>query len=174
MSKKVVVLSVIGGIIIGGAASLISAQMVENTGKPEFCASCHEMKPMYETWLKGPHGPLGNKRGAVRAVCVDCHLPHDNVVSYLIAKGTSGMRDFIAHAFKGGYMDNPSHWLEKLNEPEKYTYIESCKHCHTVLPKNKSHLAMEKGKVSDNCLNCHWYVGHGEVLSLKVKKFFGR
>ena len=35
---------------------------MEMTNTEEFCISCHEMKPMYDTWLKGPHGPLGNKQ----------------------------------------------------------------------------------------------------------------
>ena len=170
VAKKVIILSGLAGFVIAGAAALISAQIIEDTSTPQFCSSCHEMKPMYETWLKGPHGPLGNKRGAVRATCVDCHLPHDNVISYLIAKASSGTKDFLGHILNGGYADNPKYWLEKLDESKNYVYVENCKHCHQVLPNNESHKKIKMGKVSDNCLRCHWYVGHGEELEVKIKE----
>ncbi len=168
MDKKAVVLSGIIGFVVAGVAALISAQMIENTSTPQFCSSCHEMKPMYEAWLKGPHGPLGNKGGAVRATCVDCHLPHDNVVTYLIAKASTGAEDILGHVFSGGYANNPKYWLDKLNESGSYVYIENCKHCHQVLPDNQSHRKIKTGMISDNCLRCHWYVGHGEELEVKI------
>lgn len=160
------------GIVISGIGALISAQMAEKTATPEFCASCHEMKPMYETWERGPHGPLGNKRGAIRASCTDCHLPHSNVVKYLTAKGISGTKDFIVHVFYNGYSNNAKYWIEKRNERESYVYVSNCERCHKVLPVNAMHEALKNGGRNSNCLTCHWQVGHGENFKSKLKNYF--
>jgi len=174
VAKKAIILSGLAGFVIAGAAALISAQIVEDTSTPQFCASCHEMKPMYETWLTGPHGPLGNKDRAIRATCVDCHLPHDSVVSYLLAKASSGTKDFMGHLFGGSDINSPKYWLEKLNESDRYVYVESCRRCHQILPNNRAHEEIKSGKISGNCLRCHWYVGHGEELEVKIKELSQR
>jgi trimethylamine-N-oxide reductase (cytochrome c) cytochrome c-type subunit TorY len=159
------------GFIVAGIVAIATAQMVESTSTPSFCGSCHEMTPMVESWKTGPHGPLGNKADAIRASCVDCHLPHENVVSYLVAKGISGLNDFVGHVFHGGYKDNPEHWLEKRKERNHYVFVSSCKHCHEPLPENIMHKKIESGEIDGNCLNCHWYVGHGFNFEEKLKEY---
>ncbi len=171
---KAFIVGGIVGIVIAGVGALISAQMIENTAEVEFCSSCHEMKPMYEAWEKGPHGPLGNRRGAVRAGCADCHLPHDNVVSYLINKAKFGAQDGFGHFFKGGYSDDLEHWIEKRKERDHYVFITNCTRCHTQLPDNVMHEKIKLGEIEGNCLNCHWYVGHGFDFEEKLKEFFGK
>ena len=171
---KAFIVGGIVGIVIAGVGALISAQMIENTAEPEFCGSCHEMKPMHEAWEKGPHGPLGNDRGAIRAGCADCHLPHDNVVSYLLNKAKFGTNDAIAHYFKGGYADDLEHWLEKRKERDHYVFVSNCTRCHTELPDNIMHEKLKAGEIKGDCLTCHWYVGHGFDFEQKLKEFFGK
>ncbi len=171
--KKSFITGGIVGFVVAGVVALVAAQMVESTGQPSFCGSCHEMKPMYESWERGPHGPLGNKRGAVRAACTQCHLPHDNVVTYLITKGISGTRDFIGHIFSGGYMNDVDHWVEKRNERNHYVFVSNCEHCHEALPDNIMHQKLKSGEIKGNCLTCHWYVGHGFDFESQLKEFFG-
>jgi trimethylamine-N-oxide reductase (cytochrome c) cytochrome c-type subunit TorY len=170
--KKTLLAGGMVGFIVAAVVALISAQMVESTGQPSFCGSCHEMEPMFETWEKGPHGPLGNKRGAVRASCTGCHLPHSNVVTYLVTKGISGTRDFVGHIFHGGYTDNPEHWVEKREERSRYVFVSNCEHCHESLPDNIMHRKLKAGEIKGDCLTCHWYVGHGFDLEVKLKEFF--
>ena len=164
----------IAGFIIAGVVALISAQVVESTAEPSFCGSCHEMKPMYEAWEKGPHGPSGNKRGAVRAGCADCHLPHDNVLSYLINKSKFGMNDFVVHLFSGGHDGDVNYWLEKRKERDHYVFVSNCERCHEKLPDNIMHQKLKAGEIKGNCLTCHWYVGHGFNLEGEIKKVFGK
>lgn len=159
------------GIVIAGVGALISAQMIENTAEIEFCSSCHEMKPMFEAWEKGPHGPLGNKRGAVRAGCVDCHLPHDNVLSYLINKTKFGTNDLMVHFFKGGHDGDYKYWEEKRKERKHFVFVSNCERCHTKLPDNVMHEKLKSGEIKGDCLDCHWYVGHGFDFSDTLKKF---
>jgi trimethylamine-N-oxide reductase (cytochrome c) cytochrome c-type subunit TorY len=173
MERKSLAVGCVAGLVIGGVVALISAQIVESTAKPNFCASCHEMKVMVEAWKKGPHGPEWSKNtgGAVRAGCTDCHLPHGNVVGYLVTKGISGTRDFIAHLFSGN-IDKAEYWLEKRNERNKYVYVENCKHCHENFPDNPVHKMFKEGKIKGDCLTCHFYVGHGNNLENDIKAFF--
>ena len=175
--KKSLIFGLIIGAVIAFVISLIGAQIVQSTSKPEFCASCHEMKPMYETWLKGPHGPLyENGRGVERARCVDCHLPHGtNVINYLIAKGISGTKDFVVHITGPGRVD----WEKKLDEPQKYVYVKSCLHCHTNLTDapglsddaKEAHKEAFQDTKYPNCLDCHDYAGHGEDFADKLQEY---
>lgn len=169
--KKTVLLLLIGA-GVGVVFSLVAAQQVKNTSKASFCASCHEMKPMYETWLAGPHGPLGNDAGAVRATCVDCHLKHNNVVVYLFDKTRASLKDVYGHYFKKKEISSLDFWLEKLEERENYTYEENCRRCHRVLPDNVKHKEYEEGKTEESCLDCHHYVGHGFYFKEDLKSFF--
>ncbi len=175
--KKSLVLGIIIGAVVAFVISLIAAQIVQVTSTPEFCASCHEMKPMYETWLTGPHGPnYENGRGVERAKCTDCHLPHGtNVINYLIAKGISGTKDYVVHLTGAGRVD----WEKKLDEPEKYVYVKSCLHCHTNLTDapglsddaKESHRDAFKESKYPNCLECHDYAGHGEDFADKLQEY---
>ena len=142
------------GLVIGLLLAFIGFQGVESTSSVSFCSKCHEMKPLYETWLKGPHGPFyeSNKhttlknlfhrifphgpsyesKGAVRATCVDCHLPpSDNLANYLVNKGISGTRDLFVH-----FLGRPSKidWVAKLDESKKFVFDKSCLKCHLSLP----------------------------------------
>ena len=171
---KAFIVGGIVGIVIAGVGALISAQMIENTAEPEFCGSCHEMKPMFEAWETGPHGPLGNRAGAIRAGCVDCHLPHTSVLAYLINKAKFGMNDAIGHYFKGGYADDLEHWIEKRKERERYVFVSNCERCHVHLPDNIMHEKLKAGEIKGDCLTCHWYVGHGLNFEEKLKEFFGK
>ena len=174
MSLKSIVFFLVVGGAIGVGVSLFSTQKIEETGTPQFCISCHEMKPMYDTWLKGPHGPLGNKAGAVRASCIDCHLPHDTVVNYLVSKMRTGLKDAYYHNFKKEEISKLDFWLKKLDtkEVKKYTYEENCIHCHQNLPDNVLHEKYKKGEIKDTCLDCHWYVGHGFYYEDYLKDYY--
>ena len=161
------------GFILAGIVALISAQMIENTTEPAFCGSCHEMEPMYNAWEKGPHGPAGNKRGAVRAGCADCHLPHENVVTYLFNKAKFGTNDLLVHFFAGGHDGDVDYWLEKRKHREHFVFVSNCERCHERLPDNIMHQKIKSGELKMTCLACHWNVGHGSALDKEIKKAFG-
>jgi nitrate/TMAO reductase-like tetraheme cytochrome c subunit len=46
-------------------AGLFSVAMVEATGQPGFCRSCHIMGPYYESWRQSTHAEVN---------CLECHL----------------------------------------------------------------------------------------------------
>ena len=51
----------------------------------ETCNNCHVMDPMYENYYHAAHQRV--------AECVDCHLPHENIVAYYLEKGRQGAHD---------------------------------------------------------------------------------
>jgi hypothetical protein len=52
------ILSTMMLVVLGGATVVL-------TDRPEFCGTCHEMKPYYDAWASGPHRALW---------CIDCHV----------------------------------------------------------------------------------------------------
>jgi len=60
--------------------------------EPATCNNCHVMDAQYENWYHAAH--------ARYAGCTDCHLPHQNILSYYLYKGYSGMKDVISFTFK--------------------------------------------------------------------------
>jgi cytochrome c nitrite reductase small subunit len=60
--------------------------------EPATCNNCHVMDAQYENWYHAAHERF--------AVCTDCHLPHQDLVSYYLYKGYSGMRDVVSFTAK--------------------------------------------------------------------------
>lgn len=170
MNKSGVVLGIILGVVVTVILSLVTASKVISTGKAEFCRSCHEMKVFYETWEQGPHGPA--QMGVVKAQCADCHLPHENIISYLVGKFKFGLNDYLGHLRGKG---TPEHWLEHWKHKVPYqhqAYESGCRECHQnlvapgiPLKAFKAHREYELGLTRENCISCHQMVGHGDVIT---------
>ncbi len=123
MNKKLGAL--IGGAVLGLGLAYIAAVAVDYTGQPKFCESCHEMKPMADSFEVSVHGG-NNAQGFAAHHCTDCHLPHNSLGGYLVMKGISGGRDFLAHI---GLMKQVD-FKENFHEMDKYVYDSACLHCH--------------------------------------------
>ena len=164
-SKKVILGSLICGVIIGLGLAYVAAIAVNETGKPEFCASCHEMKPMVETFKFSVHGG-NNPQGFAAHHCTDCHLPHNSLMGYLVAKGISGTRDFLAHV---GLMKMVN-FKENFNEMQNYVYDSACLKCHEGIkdPEHAIGLSENVKKIHEeyywkpknegknvSCVKCH-------------------
>ncbi|MBA2849024.1 hypothetical protein G4V39_10680 [Thermosulfuriphilus ammonigenes] len=166
--------TLVKGLIIGFIAALvfsfITAVQVKSTGTVKFCSSCHEMKIFQETWAAGAHGP--NDKGVIKAKCVDCHLPHDGLFTYLVAKTKFGINDYVAHVT--GRKATLEHWLKHWEHKKPYTheaYESGCRKCHKELVAPgiplkafTAHRAYELGETNKTCINCHHTVGHGDLL----------
>ena len=49
-----------------GIGLIATYGMMEMSGTPAFCGSCHVMDPYYESWKTSTHSGIA---------CVDCHIP---------------------------------------------------------------------------------------------------
>ena len=163
--KKVFWGTLICGVVIGLGISYIAAVGVEETGKPEFCMKCHEMKPMGESLKFSVHGG-NNPQGFSVNECTDCHLPHNSLAGYLIAKGISGSRDFLAHIGLMKMVD----FKENFYDMKRYVYDSACLHCHKGMRDPEKAVGLSenikeihekyywaaKGEGKDvSCVTCH-------------------
>jgi cytochrome c-type protein NapC len=151
------------GLIIGLAISLLAAELIEQTSGKDFCSSCHSMKTVSQAYSEDVHG--GANALGFAAKCVDCHLPHDNVLHYVTAKAYSGTKDVLGEIFWAKSFD----WIANLKKKEEFTYTSGCLKCHDLsiiryeIPKAfLAHKDFLSGKVP-SCLKCHEHVGHKNI-----------
>jgi len=162
--KKATLGALIAGAIIGLGISYVAAVLVDVTGKPNFCASCHTMKPMVESFHESVHGG-NNAHGFAVHHCTDCHLPKNSLIGYLFAKGVSGTRDALAQFGLIHMVD----FKENFWEMKHYVYDSACLECHHMVKEPEKAIGMSeesryahkeywkaKNAGEDiSCINCH-------------------
>ncbi len=172
-------------IVVGLAISLLTISAIEKTAGVNFCQSCHSMKPMVDSYKHSVHG--GFSHSNVVAQCVDCHLPHNSTLGYLIEKIKTGTYDVWAEST---YDTSKIDWQEKRKKRRDFVYDSGCLRCHKNLLRaiklNSDAFIYHKAyfskklkvidgdkKVSAKCVDCHKNVGHYELdkhlAILKVK-----
>src|SRR5919201_146962 len=80
-------LLVIAAVIVGALA--LSGAAVPLTNHPKFCASCHNIRPSYESWLASTHKSV---------TCVDCHV-RPGLKGFLHDKVRAGLKDVAIYVF---------------------------------------------------------------------------
>lgn len=110
---------------------------------PKTCANCHVMQGELDGWNHSSHKAV--------AVCNDCHLPHDSVISKYFVKGMNGWHH--SSAFTTGHFDEPIR-IKKFNRDVAQ---QNCLRCHGDLTSMMNHA---RGKDPTDCLRCHSEVGH--------------
>ena len=120
---------------------------------PKSCMNCHVMTPQYATWEKSSHSKT--------AVCVDCHIPHDNIIHKFLFKASDGLRHSTIFTFR----------LEpqviKIKEAGIDVVQQNCIRCHSNLVEKISIAKnLEIHKNGKLCWDCHREVPHGRVNSL--------
>lgn len=127
---------------ISNAASYIS-------NSPQTCINCHIMTDAYASWQRGSHGHV--------AVCIDCHVPHDNPVAKLAFKGTDGMKH--SAVFTMGTAGQ----VLRLSAPARPVVQANCARCH----ENQLSMIRLAGPDERQCWDCHNNI-HGRVRSLSA------
>ena len=112
---------------------------------PTTCNNCHVMDAQYENWYHAAHARV--------AVCTDCHLPHQNILSYYIYKGYSGMKDVVSFTFK----TYPA--AIRATKQTDQIVQANCIRCHSDTVK-----AITAGSQPFDryCWDCHRSVAHGQ------------
>jgi len=137
-----------------GLVLLAGAMEVSST--PDFCGSCHVMKPYYESWKTSTHKHVA---------CVDCHIP-PGVTAELRKKYEAV--SMVARYFTGTYGTNP--WTE-IDDA-------ACLRCHerrliegrevfgSVLFDHRPHLTeLRRGKRL-RCTSCHSQIVQGSHIAV--------
>jgi cytochrome c nitrite reductase small subunit len=115
------------------------------THNPTTCNNCHVMDYQYENWVHASHAGYG--------VCTDCHLPHQNIVSYYLYKGYSGMKDVFSFTFK----TYPAAIRATRHTDE--IVQANCIRCHADTVEN---IVAGAQPFDRTCWSCHRSVAHGE------------
>jgi hypothetical protein len=146
---------------LGGAAA------IPLTNPPTFCASCHTIKPSYDSWLRSSHKDV---------TCVDCHV-------------RPGLSGFIHDKVFAGIEDVAITFFGTPTEPhnlESHVYSSVCISCHRAILRvtevsvrdlpspvkevglimnHRKHMeAFEKRGKGEGCTTCHGRVVHGAPI----------
>ncbi|WP_169777174.1 cytochrome c3 family protein [Campylobacter mucosalis] len=170
VKKKIAILIFIIGGIIGFFMVLPVRYALEETSGEKFCVVCHEMDPMVISYTKDVHSGIG--KTGVRAKCVDCHLPHDNLAKYVYQKAKNGVIEGYIHFF--GEPENID-WVKNRKNNTHYVFDNGCTSCHANVLDNKelseqaqkmhAHYAKLLGTDKEiKCVSCHNSVGHAGEL----------
>jgi len=161
---------IIGAILVGFGIVLsfplfsMSYYTMVRTSTPQFCASCHEIKPAVVTWRSSTHT---NNASGVVVDCMDCHLPApQDTFDFFFAKTTHGLKDVVAH-FAGKEYDR-----QKMREAAYEAFDnDQCQKCH----RNLLHMPTQRGAMlahravvyarpgyEKKCVDCHYDLVHSE------------
>ncbi len=146
---------------LGGAAA------IPITNQPTFCASCHTIKPSYDSWNLSSHKEV---------TCVDCH----------VRPGVSG---FIQDKVYAGIEDVAITFFGTPTEPQNlqsHVYSSVCLGCHRAILRvtevssrdlpspvkevglimdHREHMeAFDKRGQGEGCTTCHSRVVHGTPI----------
>jgi len=158
------VIGFFGGVIFWGGFNT----GLEATNRLEFCISCHEMRDnVYVEWKETIH--YSNRTG-VRAICSDCHVPHDWTAKMIrkiqasreVWGKITGFVD-TREKFESHRMEMATHEWERM----KAANSQECRNCH-----NFDAMSSEKQKQSvytkhmaakaagQTCIDCHKGIAH--------------
>jgi cytochrome c-type protein NapC len=151
-------------LVIGGAAGLAW------TSTEEFCIGCHEMKNnVYAEYQGTIHD---TNRTGVRAICPDCHVPHQ--VGPLLLRKMRASLELWGHLtgkidtkekFQARRYELATHVWKRMKETDSL----ECRNCHKVekmdldKQKDKSKARHAKAqKENMTCIDCHFGIAHQE------------
>ncbi|WP_120944711.1 MULTISPECIES: cytochrome c3 family protein [Helicobacter] len=174
-SKKYFVFWIfVGGCVLGVFLSVLTVQAVEWTADDKFCGICHIMTPELEAYHADRHG--GHNHVGFKARCVDCHLPHDNVVHYFVSKTILGIEDVYGNTLKD---PKKFDWEKNRRRASEYVFDSGCLHCHDNLMRASAsnmksflpHRDYFEGLSHKKCVECHIdEVGH-KNLGLHLREY---
>ena len=162
MSKSLtLILAMLVVLALGGAAA------IPFTNQPTFCASCHTIKPSYESWARSSHKDV---------TCVDCHV-RPGISGFIQDKVYAGLED-VAITFFG----TPT----EPHNLQSHVYSSVCLGCHRAILRvtevssrdlpspvknvglimdHREHMAaFEKRGQGEGCTTCHSRVVHGTPI----------
>lgn len=145
---------------------VVTDTVMHRTSGESFCGDCHTMAPMVASYRQDIHGGAGAR--GVQARCAQCHLSHDNAISYLVSKTRFGMHDAWAQLT---YDLDAIDWQAKREHRERFVFDSGCLECHANLESASESSAVNfvahrpyfLGTTTSKCVTCHQRVGHKDL-----------
>lgn len=141
--------------LVGVAAglALLLARITNATSylsdEPDACINCHVMTDAFASWQRGSHGRV--------AVCVDCHVPHRNIVAKYAYKAQDGMKHSYVFTVGGAPQ------VLELSERAVPVVQDNCVRCHA----DRLLMVRLASSLERRCWDCHQGM-HGSVRSLSA------
>ena len=143
------------------------------TSTPEFCASCHEIKPAVRAWRESTH--VNNAVGVV-VDCMDCHLPApQDTYDFFFAKTYHGIKDVVIHFFVKEYD------REKARQSAYAAFDnDQCQKCHRNLlnmPNSRGAMLAHRSVVyartgyEKKCVDCHYDLVHNDKIAVMYRQY---
>ena len=157
-------------ILIGGVLLTAGAYGLAWTNTEEFCIGCHEMRDNVYAEFKGT---IHDKnRSGVRAICSNCHVPHEPVALILRKMAAS----FEVWGHLTGKIDTKEKFAKHRYEMavKEWTRMkkngsQECRNCHhfdsmeAEKQTEKARARHEKAKAAGTpCIDCHFGIAHNE------------
>lgn len=162
--KKKKIFFILGGVfivlILGVGGSILY------TERPEFCLSCHIMKPYYSSWKKSTHNTIN---------CVECH--YDPGIKAHIKGKINGLVE-VAKFATGGYSEkydaevNDAACLRHgCHEKEKFQNKELLFRKRVAFTHDR-HFKKLKSNIELRCANCHTQLMNDQHMTVEDNQCF--
>ncbi len=144
-TKSLLIVAVVAVVIALGMFVFVTDAPAYAGTNAATCNNCHMMDAAYENWYHGGHERVTE--------CVDCHLPHDNLIDYYFEKAKTGMHD--VYAFSTGTTP-----VMIRAKPETKKIIQAnCIRCHE---DTVDAILMVPMPFDRQCWDCHPTMAHGQ------------
>jgi len=137
MSPRAWIVAGVAG-VVGLALLFVSVAIA--TDRPEFCPTCHEMRPFYDAWRTSPHNEVW---------CIDCHI--DQGIPARFAHKWIALREVRAHLAGDTAFPRPA-------PPE--IPDARCVRCHKDVPETTDGFSHADHAEKGSCAQCHIHDGH--------------
>ncbi|HZX31057.1 MAG TPA: NapC/NirT family cytochrome c [Rhodocyclaceae bacterium] len=165
LEVEALALMLVGGLLFAGGKVTL-----DHTNTIEFCISCHEMKD--NNFEEYSHTIHARNRTGVKAVCSDCHVPHE--FADTMVRKVKAANDVFHHFM--GTIDTPQKFEERRLELAKRVWVRmketdsrECRHCHDTAamdPEKQGRTARKQhekiGVDGKTCIDCHFGIAHKE------------
>ncbi|PKO61100.1 MAG: butanol dehydrogenase [Betaproteobacteria bacterium HGW-Betaproteobacteria-18] len=162
--------SLIALFLFSVSVGIAGAYVLAHTSTEEFCVGCHEMSYNLAEYKGTIHD---TNRTGVRAICTDCHVPHEPG-PLVLAKLKATKDVFYTYIMpsidtKEKFEAKRSHMAQKIWIEMKANDSHNCRSCHRAdkmsveLQSAKAQARHAKAKVEGKtCIECHFGIAHNE------------
>jgi cytochrome c nitrite reductase small subunit len=145
-----IVAIVVAALVVVGSAGYAFTMfgpphVAEKISRPEFCVSCHNMRPEYDAFQRSPHQSLDS--------CNECHLPNDSPVRHWFWDGVFGIKDWTKFNL-AAYPQQPD--SIQATAITRRMIQSNCERCHAELV---GHINI----AGRQCWDCHRSLRHRQT-----------
>ncbi len=152
------------------SVGIAGAYVLAFTSTEEFCTGCHEMSYNLAEYKGTIHD---TNRTGVRAICTDCHVPHEP--GPLVLAKLKATKD-LYYTYISPSIDTPEKFEAKRAHMAQRVWLEmkandshTCRSCHRAdkmsvdLQSASAQKRHAKGKAEGKtCIECHFGIAHNE------------